>query len=72
MSRGPQVLDGVTIRIARGRVTAVVGPSAVSKTTLLRAFNRLEEPPAGRVLLEGRDVRDLCPCRLRRRVALSC
>lgn len=56
MSRGPQVLDGVTVRIARGRVTAVVGAPAASKTTLLRTFNRLEEAPAGRVLLKGRDA----------------
>lgn len=67
---GRRVLDGVTARVARGRVTAVVGPSGAGKTTLLRGFNRLEEPAAGRVLLEGCDVRELDPCRLRRRVAM--
>lgn len=67
---GRRVLEGVTAGIARGRVTAVVGPSGAGKTTLLRAFNRLEEPTAGRVLLEGCDVRELDPCRLRRRVAM--
>ena len=67
---GRRVLNGVDVDFARGRVTAVVGPSGAGKTTLLRALNRLDEPTAGRVVFHGRDVRALDPCQLRRRVAM--
>lgn len=49
-----------------GRTTVLVGPSGCGKTTLLRMVNRMVEPTSGRVLLDGTDVRDLDPVRLRR------
>ena len=67
---GRLVLDRVTSRFPRGRVTAVVGPSGAGKTSLLRCLNRLEEPGRGRVLLDGTDVRTLDPTALRRRVGM--
>jgi putative ABC transport system ATP-binding protein len=48
----------------------VTGPSGAGKTTLLRLLNRLEEPDAGRVHLDGRALPDLDVLALRRRVAL--
>lgn len=67
---GRRVLDGVTATFARGRITAVVGPSGAGKTTLLRTLNRLEEPTGGTVLLDGADIRGLDPRDLRRRVGM--
>ncbi|GBF08147.1 ABC transporter [Deinococcus aerius] len=49
-----------------GELTALLGPSGCGKTTTLRMINRLIEPGAGRVLLGGRDTRELRPEELRR------
>jgi putative ABC transport system ATP-binding protein len=68
--RGLEVLRGVSAGFERGVVTAVVGPSGAGKTSLLRCLNRLDEPRAGRVLFEGRDLRGLDPTELRRQVGM--
>lgn len=67
---GTLLLDAVTCQIPAGACTAVTGPSGAGKTTLLRLLNRLDEPDAGRVLLEGRALPQLDVLALRRRVAL--
>ncbi len=67
---GRDVLRGVSARFPSGVVTAVVGPSGSGKTSLLRCLNRLEEPHEGRVWLDGEDVRDIPPTRLRQRVGM--
>ncbi len=67
---GRRVLRDVDARFAGGRVTAIVGPSGAGKTSLLRCLNRLEEPEAGRVSLDGADIRGLPPTDLRRRVGM--
>ena len=67
---GRPVLRGVDARFGRGRISAVVGPSGAGKTSLLRCLNRLEEPEAGSVLLDGADVRSIEPTLLRRRVGM--
>ena len=67
---GRRILDGVTFALDRGELTVVMGPSGSGKTTLLRCVNRLLEPAAGRVLLEGEDVAGLAPPELRRRIGM--
>ena len=67
---GREVLRGVDARFRAGKVTAIVGPSGAGKTSLLRCLNRLEEPDAGCVLLDGTDIRSLAPTDLRRRVGM--
>lgn len=64
------VLRGVDLNLAAGRITVVIGPSGGGKSTLVRLLNRLEEPDGGRVLFNGRDIRDCDPLQLRRRIAL--
>jgi ABC-type multidrug transport system fused ATPase/permease subunit len=67
---GRPVLRDVDLDAARGRVLALVGASGAGKSTLLRCLNRLTEPDAGTITLDGRDIRALDPPTLRRRVAL--
>jgi Cu-processing system ATP-binding protein len=51
------VLKGVGLALARGRVTAVVGPNASGKTTLVKSLLGLVRPDAGRVVFDGEEVR---------------
>ena len=59
-------VDGVGLEIAAGSFTVLLGPSGCGKSTLLRTINRLVEPRAGRVLLDGVDVAAGDPVALRR------
>lgn len=67
---GSLLLDQVTCQIPAGTCTALTGPSGSGKTTLLRLLNRLDDPDAGRVCLDGWALADLDVLALRRRVAL--
>jgi ATP-binding cassette, subfamily B, bacterial MsbA len=49
-------LDGVSLRIPVGQVTAVVGESGSGKSTLTALLLRLERPDGGRILVDGEDV----------------
>ncbi len=50
------VLDRIRYRIENGQFVSIIGPSGCGKTTLLRIIAGLEEPSAGRVLLDGREL----------------
>lgn len=50
------VLDGLSLEIPAGVVTAIVGPNACGKSTLLRSIGRLLRPQGGAVLLDGKAV----------------
>jgi ABC-type methionine transport system ATPase subunit len=67
---GKVLVDGISVRIPPGEVLAVVGPSGAGKSSLLRLLNRLDEPTAGTVLLNGEDYREIAPRELRRRVGM--
>lgn len=62
------VVENVTLSVKAGEVAAVVGTSGSGKTTLLRMINRMVEPSAGTVRIEGRDNRAVAPYRLRRQI----
>ena len=65
---GQRALDGVSLRVLAGTVTALVGESGSGKTTLLRSFNRLVEPDQGTLTIGGANVRNEQPESLRRRL----
>ncbi len=66
---GP-VLSGIDITVSPGERVALVGPSGAGKSTLIGLVPRFHDPSAGRVLLNGRDLRELDLGTLRRHVAM--
>jgi Cu-processing system ATP-binding protein len=52
------VLEKVDLALATNRVTAIVGPNAAGKTTLIKTILGLIRPDAGAVLVDGKDIRD--------------
>jgi ATP-binding cassette subfamily B protein len=56
---GPDVLVDVDLRIPAGEVHAIVGATGAGKSTLLRMLLRFADPRAGRVTLDGVDLREL-------------
>src|SRR5689334_6160241 len=62
---GKRVLDGVTLPVEAGKITALVGPSGVGKTLCIRHLTGLLAPTDGRVLMDGRDMTTLTRQELR-------
>lgn len=54
-----RILDGVSLRIARGKLAAIMGGSGSGKTTLLRLISGQVKPDSGRVWVDGQDVAKL-------------
>jgi ABC-type multidrug transport system fused ATPase/permease subunit len=57
-THGEVVLSDVALSIPAGRIVAVVGPTAAGKSTLVTLMARLWDPTAGRITLDGTDLRD--------------
>jgi len=64
------VLRDVTVRLPAGTVCALVGPSGAGKSTFANLVPRFFDPVAGRVLLDGHDLRSLRLADLRRNIAV--
>ena len=56
---GPAVLDGVSFEVPAGSSVGVVGRTGAGKSTLVELVPRLMDPTAGRVLVDGRDAREI-------------
>jgi putative ABC transport system ATP-binding protein len=54
-----RAVNGISLRIAAGEFVAIMGPSGCGKSTLLHLAGALEDPSAGRVLVDGRDLATL-------------
>ncbi|MFS0732319.1 amino acid ABC transporter ATP-binding protein [Microbacterium sp. 1P10UB] len=71
MAYGPvDVLRGVSLTVAPGTTTCVIGPSGSGKSTMLRGINRLHEPKSGDVLIHGESALKVKPDVLRSRIGL--
>ena len=63
-----EALAGIDLTVEPGSFIALVGASGSGKSTLLKTINRLVDPTAGRVLLDGEDVTTRDPTEMRRRM----
>ena len=61
---GFQALFGVSLRVDAGEAVAVIGANGAGKTTLLRVISGLLAPTAGRMTMEGADLRALAPYKI--------
>jgi len=64
------VLRDLDIAVAPGETVALVGPSGAGKTSVIQLLMRFYDPDAGRVLLDGIDLRHLDPATFRARIGL--
>jgi len=51
-----RALDGVSLRIEHGELSAIIGPSGSGKSTMLHVMGTLDRPSHGNVLIDGRDL----------------
>ena len=63
----PSVVD-VSLEVEDGSFVALLGPSGCGKTTLLKMVNRLLEPTAGTIYMDGVDIREMSLTALRRKI----
>jgi ABC transporter fused permease/ATP-binding protein len=68
--RDVRVLGGIDLAVRPGEVVALVGPSGAGKSTIAALLTRLYDPDAGRILVDGHDLRQLAPDGLRRRIGV--
>ncbi len=69
-SAGPSALRDVSFELPAGKKTALVGPSGSGKSTVLKLISRAYDPSAGKVLIDGQDVRSVSLPSLRRQLGL--
>lgn len=68
LNGGAPLLAGMNLQIQSGETLILLGRSGAGKTTTLKLINRLLEPTAGEVFVEGRTTTAWDPIRLRRRI----
>ncbi|MFI7006122.1 ABC transporter ATP-binding protein [Streptomyces sp. NPDC050145] len=65
---GTTAVDDLSFEVNAGELVTLVGPSGCGKTTTMKMVNRLVEPSAGRIFLDGDDISEIDPVKLRRRI----
>jgi ATP-binding cassette subfamily B protein len=64
------VLKNISFHINVGEYVALVGPSGVGKTTICSLIPRFYEVSKGKILLDGKNIRDISLCSLRRNIGI--
>lgn len=64
------ILNGLSVTLPAGKITALIGPNGCGKSTLLKCFSRLLTPESGTLRLEGDDISRLHGRALARKLAL--
>ncbi|WP_419818622.1 ABC transporter ATP-binding protein [Glaciibacter flavus] len=67
---GRTIVDDLHLDVPDAAITAIVGPNACGKSTLVRGLGRLLKPSAGRVMLDGRDLNQIAPREVARTIAV--
>ncbi|MGA7305397.1 MAG: ABC transporter ATP-binding protein, partial [Rhodothermales bacterium] len=67
---GRQVLEDFNLKLEAGQVAAIVGPNGAGKTTLVKLLCRLYDPSAGRISIDGVDIRRFSLADLRREITV--
>lgn len=67
---GPKILHDINLDVPAGQVIGVVGTSGSGKSTLAKLVQRLYLPESGRVLIDGVDIAQVDPARLRRQIGV--
>ena len=62
------ILDDLSFEIKEGEFAVLIGPSGCGKTTTLKSINRLIEPDAGHIYVNGKDIAETDPVKLRRSI----
>ncbi|MEU1146169.1 ABC transporter ATP-binding protein [Streptomyces sp. NPDC005863] len=65
---GTMAVDDLSLEVAEGELVTLVGPSGCGKTTTMMMVNRLIEPTSGRIFVNGENIADVDPVKLRRRI----
>ncbi|MGZ5792357.1 MAG: ABCB family ABC transporter ATP-binding protein/permease [Croceibacterium sp.] len=68
--RDRQILHGLSFEVEAGAHVAIVGPSGAGKSTIGRLLFRFYDPWSGRILIDGRDIRDVSQESLRRHIGI--
>ncbi len=64
-ANGTEALQSVSLSARKGEIIAVIGRSGAGKSTLLRCINGMQQPTAGRIILDGEDITSLNAQQLR-------
>ena len=64
------ILKDLNLTVPAGRKTAIVGPSGCGKSTILRLLFRFYDPQAGRILIDGTNIRDVSLESLRKNIGV--
>src|SRR5438093_5200386 len=67
---GPLIFESLSTVFREGETTALVGPSGAGKTTLVNLVGRFYDPVAGRVCVDGRDIKEVTLRSLREQIAV--
>ncbi|UVN48500.1 choline ABC transporter ATP-binding protein OpuBA [Bacillus subtilis] len=65
---GKKAVNNVNLKIAKGEFICFIGPSGCEKTTTMKMINRLIEPSAGKIFIDGENIMDQDPVELRRKI----
>ncbi|WP_338443230.1 choline ABC transporter ATP-binding protein OpuBA [Bacillus spizizenii] len=65
---GKKAVNNVNLKIVKGEFICFIGPSGCGKTTTMKMINRLIEPSAGKIFIDGENIMEQDPVELRRKI----